>query len=229
MESKINKQNFNQGTRARHKKHNKLQFVWRVLLSWLVVFIVGGLIGGAIGYAAADAVKPSAEEYGTRDGRSFISEASVAWVVNDDFVSLDCTLQAELQEFTFYLSKSYYIDFSFVMGLMYCESSFQADCVSETKDYGLMQINACNHDWFAKNLDLTDMIDPYQNIHAGLYILRSLFEKYDDPAKVCMAYHMGEHGASLLWEQGIYETTYSRKVFEKADEFKAQIEKSTKK
>ena len=44
-----------------------------------------------------------------------------------------------------------------------------------------------------------------------------------------MAYNMGEYGASVLWEQGIYETSYSKKVLAKADEYKEQLENSIKK
>lgn len=80
-----------------------------------------------------------------------------------------------------------------------------------------------------RRLGLTDMTNPYQNIRAGLYILRRLFEKYDDPAKVLMAYNMGEYGASVLWEQGVFETTFTRRVLTTADEFATEIENNIKK
>ena len=108
------------------------------------------------------------------------------------------------------------------MALMYTESSFRADIVSGTNDYGLMQINKCNHAELTEALGITDFTEPYQNIRAGLYLLRCLFEKYDEPALVCMAYNMGEYGASTLWDKGVYETSYSIKVLTKADEYKAQ-------
>ena len=43
---------------------------------------------------------------------------------------------------------------------------------------------------------------------------RQQFEKYDDPHRVLMAYNMGEYGASVLWEQGVFESNYSRKVLQ---------------
>lgn len=221
--------------KAGYKKPLIPSFVKRTLLSWLIFLIIGGLIGGAIGHAAAEKSRAGegqrkTSEYGTRDGRSFTGgEISLDWAADDKFAPLDCALPEELQEFTYYLSKGYYIDFSFVMGLMYCESGFRTEIVSGTNDYGLMQINVCNHKWLAEDLGLTDMTNPYQNIRAGLYILRRLFEKYDDPAKVCMAYNMGERGASMLWEQGVDETAYSKKVLAAADEFKVKIENGIKK
>ena len=39
---------------------------------------------------------------------------------------------------------------------------------------------------------------------------------------VCMAYNLGEYGASVLWDKGIYETSYSRNVLSVADEYEAQ-------
>ena len=104
---------------------------------------------------------------------------------------------------------------------MYAESSFRTDVVSDTDDYGLMQINSVNHEKLTENLGITDFTDPYQNIRAGVYILRGLFEKYDDAAKVLMAYNMGDYGASVLWDKGVYSTTYTNKVLAKADEYAA--------
>lgn len=218
-----------------HKNRKRLsQFGKVLIISWIVILLIGGAIGAGITEICLssktnteqDAVLPP---YGTRDGRSFGGEISMDWGSDYGFTPLDCALPEELQEFTFYLSKGYYIDFSFVMGLMYCESSFQTEIVSGTNDYGLMQINACNNEWLAEDLGLTDMMNPYQNIRAGLYILRRLFEKYDDPAKVLMAYNMGEYGASVLWEQGVFETTFTRRVLTTADEFATEIENNIKK
>ena len=90
--------------------------------------------------------------------------------------------------------------------------NFQADVISTTNDYGLMQINQKNHEWLSNAVGVTDFLDPYQNIQAGIYILGTLFEKYDDPHKVLMAYNMGESGASKLWDQGIYQSKYSQRV-----------------
>ena len=63
-----------------------------------------------------------------------------------------------------------------------------------------------------QNLGLSDFLDPYQNIRGGVFILRKLFEKYEDPELVLMAYNLGEGGAKNMWEQGVYETGYTRDV-----------------
>ena len=161
----------------------------------------------------------SSVPYG-RDGKTLTPEGALI-IESPDFVPLDCELPAELQEYTYYLCEAYYIDFDFVMALMYAESSFRTDVVSDTGDYRLMQINSVNHEKLTENLGITDFTDPYQNIRAGVYILRGLFEKYDDAAKVLMAYNMGDYGASVLWDKGVYSTTYTNKILAKADEYAA--------
>ena len=165
--------------------------------------------------------------YGTRDGRMFTDggEMSMDWSAGDlNFKPLATSLSERTQEFIFYLSYGYYIDFPFVMGLIKAESTFRTHIISETNDYGLMQINIRNHDWLNERFGIDDLLDPEQNIRAGLFILRTLFEKYDDPAKVLMAYNMGEHGANLLWEQGVFDTNYTRRVMTYAEEFRRELE-----
>lgn len=202
----------------------------RVITFIICIFLIGAIIGGGLVATVndfsgkEDAPQLSDKPYGTRDGRYITENGGLTfnYELGSEFEPLDCALPVELQEFTYYLCEAYYIDFNFAMALMYTESSFRADIVSGTNDYGLMQINAQNHAELSSALGITDFTEPYQNIRAGLYILRRLFEKYDEPALVCMAYNMGEYGASTLWNNGVYETSYSIKVLAKADEYEAQ-------
>ena len=202
----------------------------RVITFIICIFLIGAIIGGATVAAVSafsgskPAPKLSDELYGTRDGRYITENGGLTfnYELGSEFEPLECALPVELQEFTYYLCEAYYIDFEFVMAVMYKESSFRADVISGTSDYGLMQINKCNHATLTDALGITDFTDPYQNIHGGIYLLRGLFEKYEDPALVCMAYNLGEYGASVLWNKGVYETSYSRKVLSVADEYEAQ-------
>lgn len=47
-----------------------------------------------------------------------------------------------------------------------------------------------------------------------MMLLNALFNTYDDPALVLMAYNMGETGALRLWDQGIYTSNYVNEIFE---------------
>lgn len=208
------------------KKKSRRKAVTRFYIVLAVIFVIGGIVGGIIGGAVKGAAISAAENeekplYGTRDGK-VITDGGVLTVQSSDFVPLKCALSDDLQEYTFYMCQAYYIDFDFAMALMFTESSFRTDVVSKTNDYGLMQINSINHNELKDKLGITDLTDGYQNIRAGLYILRGLFEKYDDEAKVLMAYNMGEYGASVLWKNGVYTTSYTNKILDKADEYAAQ-------
>lgn len=204
----------------------------RIVISWLIVAAVFSLIGLGIGVlipksGAADIepeeTSPNVLIYGAPDGKIYEGGFPESYELENDFVfttEIPVTFGEDLQEFTYYLSAAYDIDYTLVLAIISKESSFMPDGISSTNDYGLMQINACNHEWLTEELGITDFIDPYENIKAGLFILRGLFEKYDSTSKVLMAYNMGENGASKLWEQGIFESNYSKDVMQRQETYR---------
>lgn len=125
-------------------------------------------------------------------------------------------LDADMQEFIFAEAEQAGVNYELVLAIIIHESRCNPKAISRTKDYGLMQINVCNHEWLAEECGLTDMLDPQQNIIAGITILARL-SRFDDGTdagfhKVLMAYNMGQAGASQSWEAGTYSTKYSRAV-----------------
>lgn len=204
----------------------------RIVISWLIVAAVFSLIGLGIGVlipksGAADIepeeTSPDVLIYGAPDGKIYEGGFPESYELENDFVfttEIPVTFGEDLQEFTYYLSAAYDIDYTLVLAIISKESAFMPDGISLTNDYGLMQINACNHKWLTEELGITDFIDPYENIKAGLFILRGLFEKYDSTSKVLMAYNMGENGASKLWEQGIFESNYSKDVLQRQETYR---------
>ena len=136
------------------------------------------------------------------------------WVVNDTgFEPVDKPMEVEYQGFLYLMAKKYDLDFYLLVALIETESDFQADLISETNDYGLMQINKMNHEWLSKELDITDFLDPYQNMKAGCYVLSKLMDSCDgNVTKALMSYNMGYEEADTLWKNGIYSTKYSDKV-----------------
>lgn len=185
--------------------------------------ILGILIGTLAGFLIWHKTEPTGTEdpvqitdntktYGTADGRVFTGE--VNWVGSDapDFSPLDVDMDEDLQEYVFNLCYCYNIDWTLVMALIEKESQYQSNVVSKTDDYGLMQINKSNFEWLTDVTGVTDFLNAKDNIRCGVFVLRKLFEKYDDPCKVLMAYNMGENGAGKLWDMGIYQTEYSQDV-----------------
>lgn len=140
-----------------------------------------------------------------------------------DFKALDIPLSKEEQEFLFVLSKDYEVSYPLLLGMIELESNFKKDEISDTNDYGLMQINEVNHEWLRDNLGLSDFLDPYENIRSGTYILSNLFDKYHDENEVLMAYNMGEGGAKKLWDKGVFETKYSKKIMANKRKYEALL------
>jgi hypothetical protein len=208
-----------------------------LLILVAVVFLVGGF---GIGYAVkshitakqgkktetrtSEQVAKDFTLYGAYDDKCFTQEVSLDWDAGDsDFTPLDVSMSDEEQEFVYYLCKGYSIDFTLIMAIISCESNYDPSVISSTNDYGLMQINEINHDDLTTILGVTDYLDPYQNIRAGCFTVRKLFEKYQDTNMVLMCYNMGETGASRLWENGVYATAYSEKVTQVQEQYTEEM------
>lgn len=197
----------------------------RILTSWVIIAVLFYFMGFLIGFATFKS--DEREEiliYGRSADGIVFQEEMPEWENSGlQFVPLNVPLEHDLQEFTFYLAAGYDIDFTFAMAVMQHESRYLKDVVSSAKDYGLMQINIINHEYLSKQLNISDFLDPYENIRAGMFVLRKLFEKYETPEKVLMAYNMGETGAAKLWEQGIFETNYSKSIMEIQKQFNDEL------
>lgn len=203
---------------------------------------VGLVIGGVSGYAVRNHItaksggentvsrleRDSTETlvYGVYDDQTFTEEVPYDLEIgNLDFKPLHCTMPEEQQEFTYYLCVGYGIDFTLVMALIQTGSDFDPAVISKTNDYGYMQINQINHQWLTDTLGITDFTDPYENIRAGVFMLRKLFERYEKTNMVLMAYNLGENGAARLWGKGIYSTDYTEKVLICQRRFNEQLER----
>lgn len=136
---------------------------------------------------------------------------------------INCPLDDETQQMILDKAEHFNIDFAFTMAVIFKESSFNPKADSGSS-VGLMQINRINHEWLSKEVGFTDFFEPEQNVTAGLYMLRDLFEKYEDPALVLMAYNMGESGAKKLWDKGIYTSDYAEGVLQQAEIYNEEIQ-----
>lgn len=125
-------------------------------------------------------------------------------------------IETEYEEIIIGVAQEYGIPSTLIKAIIKTESDFNALAVSETDDYGLMQINACNISWLEDELGITDLFDPAQNIESGAYILSGYLNRYS-LADALMAYNCGESGAKRLWRQGIHSTSYTKEVFENLD------------
>lgn len=124
----------------------------------------------------------------------------------------DISLSIELQEYTFIQCIKYDVDPVLALAVMKTESGFNADAVSQTNDYGIMQINECNHKWLSDAFGDINLLNAKDNIKCGVYMLSKI--KYPTREQKLMAYNMGSVQAKALWEKGTYTTDYTEKVID---------------
>lgn len=140
----------------------------------------------------------------------------------DDIVSDGRLLSYELQETMQDCCEEYEVPYALALAIAEVETHFDPDAVSSTGDYGLMQINTCNHEW------LLEMgLDPMThagNIESGIYIISQHLQRYGEPELALMAYNCGPTGAKRLWDAGTHQTAYSRKVMDAFDRWTSLLE-----
>ena len=119
-------------------------------------------------------------------------------------------LDEEYQDYLYQMCVKYgipeYYELLFVQ--MYHESRFKIELISKTNDYGLMQINTCNHEWLSKKLGSDNFLDPYVSIEAGTLMMSNYLKKYNDAHKALVCYNSGESKV----KNGTYSTKYSKCV-----------------
>lgn len=128
----------------------------------------------------------------------------------DDIVSDGRLLAYDLQELMQDQCETYGVPYALALAIAEVETHFDPDAVSPTHDYGLMQINQVNHEWL-QGLGM-DPLTYAGNIEAGVYIIGGYLERYGDTEQALMAYNNGPTGARKLWDAGVYQTDYTRKV-----------------
>lgn len=123
-------------------------------------------------------------------------------------------LSHDVEDYITFLCESKDINENLIFSMIETESQFQPDVISSTNDYGLMQLNISNHGWLRETYEVTDFLNPYDNVRCGIGMMEDLLNKYEDLHFALMAYNLGEGGAKSKWEQGIIDTEYSRKIVE---------------
>lgn len=213
------------------RKEAEDAYIRRVLISWVVFFLIGCVIGSLLTLGFTWLTKDETPKGETPEIETQVSESinkveppviSLDVSTENDFIPLDVPMNTDLQKYIYDLCGND-IEFPLVMALIKQESSFRPNVISETDDWGLMQINEINHERLTDELGVTNYLNPYENTKAGVHLLKELFEKYELPVMVLMVYKHGEKGASDLWDEGVFETTYTNEILKSADEYRQQI------
>lgn len=201
-----------------NKKEHSTRLERTTALLAAVSFAVGAISGFAVGRAipaskcetTAVAVMTSTE----RDSKE--AEKS-----EKEKVYYPCPLSLDLQDYITSVCSANNVPVPLVLAIIEVESSFQADAVSETNDYGLMQINKINHKQLSEKYGITDFLDPKQNVLAGVCMLSEHLEAtHGDVVSALMRYNSGVAGAKKLQSEGIHSTSYTDKVMTAYENYK---------
>jgi len=94
-------------------------------------------------------------------------------------------------------ARNYGLDATLLAALIYRESGFDPDAVSESGAIGLMQLLPSTAEGIAEltggtRFTVEDLYDPEINVRYGSFYLRRLLRKYDDIELALAAYHAGQ-------------------------------------
>lgn len=140
-----------------------------------------------------------------------------------EIVYYDVPLSHNLQRFIYEVCADENVPVALAMAMIDHESHFNPEAVSDTDDYGFMQINEINHSVLEEQFRCANMLDPYQNVFCGIKIIGFYIEKYEDYGKALMAYNMGDYGAKKAWESGVESTSYSDSILELMSEYEREV------
>ena len=160
----------------------------------------------------------------------FSEEAEMKMTVKKDVVATEALMETE-EEAPSYQSdavplnhdtqaqvlgwcEEYGVPYSVALAVIEAESSFRPDAENGSC-YGYMQINSINKSWLFQEIGVTNLEDPLQNLHSGIYMLGDLYGKYGDWHKALVCYNCGETGAyNHYFSQGLTSSGSSRHVME---------------
>lgn len=117
------------------------------------------------------------------------------------------------------------VDLDIVIAMIEVESGYRYDAESG-QAYGYMQIVPEYHEERMDRLNVTDLLDPYQNLRTGIDYLAELLDKYGgDYGKALTAYNYGPTGAYRdFFSAGMNHSAYSDKITEIAERIRQEKE-----
>ena len=203
-------------TQCRNAKINRNKRM-KLYANMILVLLV--LIGGVLGFFLAKLTTPPQETITVTKTVEVPAYKSNVLVDTADVFLFDVPISDSLQRYIYEICADENVPVTLVMAMIEHESGFDPEAVSPTDDYGLMQINAVNHEWLKEEYRCADMMNPYQNVFCGISIISSYIDKYGELDKALMAYNMGNYGAQKAWKNGVTSIAYSEEILSLMKEY----------
>lgn len=210
-------------TECRKKRCKSGMTKYYVILGALLLATssIGFISGSVIGRATAPETQVTITK--TIEVPSY-EEASLPSIKEGTYFNVP--LSHSLQKYIYEIYADENVPVSLIIVMIDHESGFNPEIISDTGDYGLMQINTINHEQLAEAYKTADMLDPYQNVFCGIKIISSYIHTYHNNNKALMAYNMGQYGAEKAWKNGIESTSYSESILTLMLQYEKEMEEN---
>lgn len=121
-----------------------------------------------------------------------------------EFDYYDIPLDEDLQDHIFLECEFYDVDPALIISVIKKESEFRDWVIGDNgRSYGLMQIQERWHEERMDRLEVTDLLNPYQNVTVGIDYFAELLDKEKGVEWALMAYNGGISYANKLRAKGI--------------------------
>lgn len=147
--------------------------------------------------------------------------ALVIPTVDTNFKTYNVKLPVDQQQYLYSVCQKYGVQYELMLAIMYQESTFNPNAIGGGNSYGLCQVHISNLSMLQYRLGITDLLDPYDNIKAGVYMysiymnaaLRASSDTRIQEVYALNSYNMGEANyLSTCYNNGIIDRYYSNSV-----------------
>ena len=133
-----------------------------------------------------------------------INETPTIDTEQPEFDYYDIPLDEDLQDHIFLECEFYDVDPALIISVIKKESEFRDWVIGDNgRSYGLMQIQERWHEERMDRLEVTDLLNPYQNVTVGIDYFAELLDKEKGVEWALMAYNGGISYANKLRAKGI--------------------------
>jgi|GEM_PF-2724156 len=164
-------------------------------------------------------------DYGIEKANIDIIETKEELYYEKEFVGYENGLSYELQQYMYEISLKYDVPFPVLMTISHVESGGEFNTngiVSNTNDYGLMQINECNINYIKDSLGFNkdDILnDPYKNIEASAFLIRDIYSIKENQE---LEEIFGIYNGWINWEKKNTSLDYVSKSLELYEQYNEQ-------
>lgn len=118
------------------------------------------------------------------------------------------------------LAKKYSVDPNLALAVVRVESNYdlkaKSTCSNGSHSYGAFQVHSSNRKWLKRDLKITHLENPRQNMKAGMYILAKSLQCTRKLPHGIMVYHLGTRRANLIASRGGFNRAKYYRAISKA-------------